>query len=245
MNYDKVAELYYTRRTDKQRFDYNRDIEVPAMIKLVGKVKNRVILDIACGFGDHARILSKRGAKRIVGIDLSKKLIGYAQQSKIPRTEFIVGSMDSKFPFRNKSFDVVICSLAVHYTKNLDKLFAQVYRVLKPRGTFVYSTGHPIFNMINSSPKYLIGAVKEGAKKVIYGDYFNESFQKGDLGALGWMKLRNFTYQTLIQTALKHNFEIIDYVDAKPVPSSRKCDSQNYLLTTKLPSFILFKLRKK
>jgi ubiquinone/menaquinone biosynthesis C-methylase UbiE len=245
MNYNKVAELYYTRRQNQQRFDYNRDIEVPAMIKLVGKVKNKIILDVACGFGDHVQILSKNGAKKIIGFDISRKLIKYAQQSKIPNTEFLVGNMDSKFPFKDKTFDVVICSLALHYTANLDKLFAQVYRVLKSKGIFVYSTGHPIFNMINSSPQHIIEAVKIGTKKIIYGDYFNESFQKGDLGTLGWMNLRNFTYQTLIKTALKHNFEIVDYVDAKPIPCSRKYDSQKYLLTIKLPSFILFKLRKK
>lgn len=245
MNYDKVAELYYARRKNQGGFDYNRDIEVPAMIRLVGKVKNKIILDIACGFGDHARILSQKRAKKIIGFDISQKLIKYAQQSKIPRAEFVVGSMDNRFPFKDNTFDVAICSLALHYTKSLDKLFAQVYHVLKPKGIFVYSTGHPIFNMINSSPQHLIGAVKTGTKKVIYGDYFNESFQKGDLGALGWMKLRNFTYQTLIQTALKHNFEIVDYVDAKPVSPSKKYDPQKYLLTTKHPSFILFKLRKK
>ena len=124
-------------------------------------------------------------------------------------------------------------------------MFAQIYRLLKPKGIFVYSTGHPIFNMINSSPKYLIGAMKKGNKRIIYGDYFNEYFQLNNLGTLGWMKMRNFTYQTLIRTALKNNFEILDYVDAKPVPSSKKYDPNKFELTSKLPTFILFKLKKK
>ncbi|MFH0701321.1 MAG: class I SAM-dependent methyltransferase [Candidatus Woesearchaeota archaeon] len=245
MNYNKVAELYYTRRNDKQRFDYNRDIDVPVIIKMVGDVRNKIILDVACGFGDHARILSQKGAKQIIGFDLSQKLIKYAQKSKILRTEFVVGNMDKEFPFKKNTFDVVICSLAIHYTKNLDKLFAQIYRLLKPKGIFVYSTGHPIFNMINSSPKHILGILKDGTKKIINGDYFNESFQKGDLGTLGWMKMRNFTHQTLIQTALKHNFVILDYIDAKPVPHSRKYDSYKFKLTSKLPTFIVFKLKKR
>lgn len=245
MNYDKVAELYYERRKDKHRFDYNRDIDVPAIIKMVGNVRNKTILDVACGFGDHARVLSKKGAKQIIGFDFSQKLIKYARKSNIPRAEFIVGDMDKNFPFKKNTFDIVVCSLAIHYTKNLDKLFAQIYKLLKPKGIFVYSTGHPIFNMINSSPKYIIGILKDGKKKVINGDYFNESFLKGNLGTLGWMKMRNFTHQTLIQTALKHNFEILDYIDAKPVPNSGKYDSYKFKLTSKLPTFIVFKLKKR
>ena len=58
--YDKFAQYYINRRKDKSRFDYNRDIEVPALIKIIGDVKNKTILDIGCGFGDHAKKLSKQ-----------------------------------------------------------------------------------------------------------------------------------------------------------------------------------------
>ncbi len=57
--YDKLAKLYFERRNDKKRFDYNRDIDVPALIKMIGNVKGKTILDIGCGFGDHALKLSK------------------------------------------------------------------------------------------------------------------------------------------------------------------------------------------
>lgn len=58
--YDDIAKFYYKRRKDKKRLDYNRDIEVPAIIKLIGTVKDKKVLDVGCGFGDHTAILSKK-----------------------------------------------------------------------------------------------------------------------------------------------------------------------------------------
>ena len=58
--YDKLAKYYFERRKNRNRFDYNRDIDVPALIKMIGNVKHKTILDIGCGFGDHAEKLSKQ-----------------------------------------------------------------------------------------------------------------------------------------------------------------------------------------
>lgn len=244
--WNRLAKAYYKRRKDKSRFDYNRDIEVPAMIKLIGNVKGKVILDIGCGFGDHIRKLSKRGAKRIVGFDASPELIKIAKEQNIPSSEFYNGDMNKKLKFGNNLFDIVFSSLAFHYVKNLNKLFSEIRRVLKKKRVLVFSTGHPIFDLINQSPTYAIGIKKAKGKRVIYGNYFNESPKETNLGKfLGKMKVRCYTYETIIKTALKNNFELIDYVDAKPTPASRRYDAGKYELTTKLPTFILFQLRKK
>lgn len=244
--WNTLARVYFERRKDKSRFDYNRDIEVPAMLKLIGNVKGKVILDIGCGFGDHIRKLSKRGAKRIVGFDASSKLIKIAKKQKIPFSEFYVGDMNKKLKFENGSFDIVFSSLALHYVKNLNRLFSEIHRVLKKGGVFVFSTGHPIFDLINQSPIHMVGIKKVKGKRIIYGNYFDESLKETDLGScLGKMKVRCYTYETLIKTALKNNFELIDYIDAKPTSHSRRYNAEKYKLTTRFPTFILFKLRKK
>ena len=63
-HYNKIADQYIKRRKDKSRFDYNRDIEVPALIKMIGDVKGKTILDVGCGFGDHAQKLSQKKFKK-------------------------------------------------------------------------------------------------------------------------------------------------------------------------------------
>ncbi len=244
-NYDKIAELYYKRRKDKSRFDYNRDIEVPAMVKMLGDVQGKAILDLACGFGDHLKKLSKKGARICIGIDASSKLLKFAKNLQIPGTEFYQGDINKKLKFNDNAFDIIFCSLALHYLDNLNKLFVEVRRVLKRNGIFAFSTGHPIFDLINQSPRHMIGVKKVGKKRIISGDYFDESAKMTELGGLGNMMCCNYTYETFIKTGLKNGFELVDYVDAKPVPSSKRRDPEKYRLTTTLPTFVLFKFKKK
>ena len=244
-DYDKIAKQYVERRADKSRFDYNRDIEVPAMIKMVGNVKNKVILNLGCGFGDHSKKLSQKGAKKIIGLDLSKELIKSANQQNVPNCEFEVGNMDKKLKYKNNSFDLVISGLALHYVENVKQLFSEVNRILKKNGTFVISTGHPIFDLLSESPNHRIQIKRVGKKRIVEGDYFDESKKLADLGSIGKIKTYSYTFETLIKLGLNNGFELVDYVDMKPVPSSKKYDSEKYKLTSTLPTFILFKWKKK
>ncbi|MBU0459757.1 MAG: class I SAM-dependent methyltransferase [Nanoarchaeota archaeon] len=247
--YDKVAKHYFERRADKSRFDYNRDIEVPAMIKLISDVKNKVVLDMGCGFGDHSRKLSEKGAKKIIGFDLSKDLVKFATEQKISNCNFEVGNMDKKLKYKSNYFDLVISGLALHYVKNINQLFKEVNRVLKKNGFFVFSTGHPIFDLLNesldNSSEAKISIKRVGNKRIVQGNYFDEKPKLANLGELGKMITYAYTFETLIKLGLNNGFELVDYVDAKPVPSSKKYDSEKYKLTTTLPTFILFKWRKK
>jgi ubiquinone/menaquinone biosynthesis C-methylase UbiE len=243
--YKDVAKVYFARRADTKRFDFNRDIEVPAMIKMIGPVRSKSVLDIGCGFGDHVRFLSKKNPKKIVGFDLSKELIDLAKSLKIKNAEFFVWDMNKKFKFKDSSFDIVYSSLAIHYAKDIDKFFKEVKRVLKKGGLFVFSTGHPIFNLINQSNNHLIGVRKTSGQRHIFGNYFDESLKLSDLGPMGKFVLRNFTFETLINTGLKNGFELVDYKDAKPVSLSRRIDFEKFKLTSTLPTFILFKFKKK
>ena len=248
-DYDNISELYYQRRTDKTRFDYNRDIEVPAMIKMIGNVKNKVILDMGCGFGDHAHKLSKQGAKEIIGFDLSKEQIKFAKKQKIKNAKFDIGSMDEKLKYKDNNFDLVISSLALHYVKHINQLFAEVNRVLKKNSLFIISTGHPIFDLLCESVGdrniSRIQVERKDGKQLIEGNYFDETPKLANLGGLGKIMTYPYTFETLIKAGLKNGFELTDYHDAKPIPSSKSIDPEKYKLNTTLPSFILFKWKKK
>lgn len=243
--YKDVAQIYFKKRANLKKFDFNRDIEVPAMIKMIGPAHSKNILDIGCGFGDHVKHLSKKNPKKIIGFDLSKEFVDIANSLKIKNTEFFVGDMNKKFKFKDSSFDIIFSSLAIHYAKDIDKFFKEVKRVLKKGGTFVFSTGHPIFNLINQSKNHLIGIQKNSRQKHIFGNYFDETLKTNNFGSSGKFVLRNFTIETLIKTGLKNGFELINYKDAKPTKESKRIDSDKYKLTTTLPTFIIFKFKKK
>jgi ubiquinone/menaquinone biosynthesis C-methylase UbiE len=248
-DYDKIAKYYFERRADKTRFDYNRDIEVPAMLKMIGNVKNKVILDLGCGFGDHAKQLLPKGAKQIFGFDISKEQIKLASKQNIKNAQFEKGDMNNKLKYESNYFDLAISSLALHYVKHINQLFSEVNRVLKKNGLFVLSTGHPIFDLLCESVGdrniSRIQVKRTKGMEIIEGDYFDESPKLANLGSLGKIMTHSYTFETLIKSGLNNGFELIDYVDAKPIPISKKYNSEKYKLNTTLPSFILFKWKKK
>ncbi len=103
--------------------------------------KNMTVLDLGCGVGGPARTLAAEYGCLVTGIDLVEE---YCQTAEM-LTEMVNLSDSVKFrqgnildmPFENSSYDVV---WSQHITMNIedkDKLFKEVYRVLKPEGFFV------------------------------------------------------------------------------------------------------------
>ena len=65
--YDRIAELYQRARPRPWR----THIECYTLLRLVGDVAGKAVIDLACGEGHYTRILRQLGAARIVGVDLS------------------------------------------------------------------------------------------------------------------------------------------------------------------------------
>jgi len=134
--------------------DYWRDgVNNPATFRLIGDVKGKKVLDLACGEGYNTRILARKGAK-VTGIDHSRKLIYSARMEE--RKEPLGICYHTMHASRlssisNASFDLVTCFMALHDIENYEDAVAEVARVLKHGGRFVFSIMHPCFEdmMIN------------------------------------------------------------------------------------------------
>ena len=117
-------------------------VEKPMMKSMLKNIDLKKVLLLGCGTGDESRVLKELNAKEIVGIDISKESIDIAKNT-YPNCKFYVSDMH-KLPFNDNSFDFVYSSLAIHYSKNPEKVFEEVYRVLKNDGYFLFSVGHPL-----------------------------------------------------------------------------------------------------
>lgn len=117
-------------------------LEKPAMYKKLPDLSGKSILCLGCGSGEECGFLLKQGAKKVIGIDISKDLINLAKAS-YPKIEFHV--MDAeKLAFADKTFDFVYSSLTLHYMADWIKPLKEIHRVLKNNGIFLFSTHHPI-----------------------------------------------------------------------------------------------------
>lgn len=144
--------------------DYWRDgINNPATFRLIGNVRGKTVLDLACGEGYNTRILARKGAK-VTGIDHSQKLIGLAriEERKEPLGIRYYRMDASRLSgMSNASFGLVTCFMALHDIENYEGAIAEVARVLKHGGRFVFSIMHPCFEdmvvngaRINAAEKY-------------------------------------------------------------------------------------------
>lgn len=144
-------------------------IRNPAVIGLLGEVRDKTILDIACGEGDSSRMIRSLGAN-VVGVDISEEMIRLAQ-SRADEVEYLVASADNMPTLKKASFDVVVC-LSMMNIDNLDSTLTEISRVLKKSGSFVMSTAHPCFM---GRPGRKIIKLQDNRLGIFVNDYFSAS----------------------------------------------------------------------
>lgn len=107
--------------------------------------KDKSVLDLGCGYGWHCIYAAEQGAKNIVGIDISEKMLEIAKEkTEHKNIEYLCSAIeDADFP--EESFDVVISSLAFHYIENFENAVKKIKQFLKNKGEFVFSVEHPVF----------------------------------------------------------------------------------------------------
>ncbi len=131
--------------------DYYRDeLNNPATFQLIGDIRGRRVLDLACGEGYNTRILARKGAK-VIGVDFSEKMIEQAKQEetrkKLAIDYYVVDAADLK-QFPSNYFDLVTCFMSLQDIKNYNGAISEVARILRDRGQFIFSIPHPCFETI-------------------------------------------------------------------------------------------------
>ena len=128
--------------------DINREYVIdPTILRILGNVRNKRILDAGCGAGYLCRKLARRGAK-VTGVDLSNKLIEIARSKEKEQPlgiSYCSGNLSNLGILSSSTFDVVISNMALMDTSNLKKAIEEISRVLKNHGKLVFSISHPCF----------------------------------------------------------------------------------------------------
>jgi toxoflavin synthase len=142
-DYDLIAEQY---KRSKQS-PWRTYIEQYTMLELLGDVRGKSVLDMACGEGYYSRVFKRLGARRVVGIDLSSNMIELARASEIQSplgVEYVVGDAITFEP--DEPFDIVAAAYLLNYADTREKLFAMcqaVSRSLRPGGRLVTVNNNP------------------------------------------------------------------------------------------------------
>ena len=121
------------------------------IIPLVGRELEaaRGLLDVGCGEGQLARaVKGQNPSVRVVGVDPTPRQIEVAED-RGGGVDYHVAPADA-LPFDDASFDAVLACLVFEHIDNLEGAIAEVARVLKPGGTFLFLLNHPLLQTPNS-----------------------------------------------------------------------------------------------
>jgi ubiquinone/menaquinone biosynthesis C-methylase UbiE len=132
---------------------YHEKVVHPNLLRLVGDVKGKQFVDLACGQGIFSRLLADKGA-HVVGVDLGKELITIAEKMNVNHTfaiHYYNSSADELYMVKDATKDVVVCVLALQNIENLQGAFAEASRVLKKGGTLIAVLNHPAFRIPRES----------------------------------------------------------------------------------------------
>ena len=96
-------------------------------------LKKLTVLDVGASTGIIDNYLS-RYFKKVVGTDIDKKAIRFAQKNYHQKNLRFKIEDAMKLTFSDSFFDLVICTHVYEHVPNSQKLFQEIYRVLKPNG---------------------------------------------------------------------------------------------------------------
>jgi 2-polyprenyl-3-methyl-5-hydroxy-6-metoxy-1,4-benzoquinol methylase len=141
-DYDRFAAQYAAHTAVSL---YNAGYERPAILRELNDVANKRILDVGCASGELSAALLARGAAEVVGLDRSALLLDLARQRNAAcadRSRFVQSDLEGELPELGQ-FDVIACSLVLHYLRDWRPVLSRFRQMLVAGGRLVISTHHP------------------------------------------------------------------------------------------------------
>ena len=136
--WDESGLLHVLRALNPARFGYMRRVLVDDLrIDLRGKRT----LDVGCGGGLLAEELARMGCE-VTGIDPSEKSLAVARDHARAvglSIEYRQGTGE-RLPFADGAFEIVYCCDVLEHVEDLEKVIAEISRVLKPGAVFLFDT---------------------------------------------------------------------------------------------------------
>ncbi|MDE0835324.1 MAG: metalloregulator ArsR/SmtB family transcription factor [Akkermansiaceae bacterium] len=134
------ARAYFDELAGRFGKDYVPGRSWKALAEALIKVLNyRDVADLGAGEGTLSQLLAQR-AEKVIAIDLSPKMVDYAQKLAIANglsnLEFRIGDIENP-PIDEASIDLAILSQALHHAENPQRAIDSAFRILRPGGRLI------------------------------------------------------------------------------------------------------------
>jgi SAM-dependent methyltransferase len=188
----------------------------PSLKRMIGDVKGKKVLDIACGEGYFSRHYARAGAE-VIGVDFSAEMIKAAEDEEkrnpLGIEYHVADAADLSF-IASASFDLAFSFMALMDITDYESAIGEAYRVLKGGGRFVFMITHPCFEQRWHDGKLIGGwetrVLDDGSREFLYlwvEDYFTRHDEVVDWPLKGGRRPYAFTTTSYHRT-------LADYVNA-------------------------------
>lgn len=141
------------------------------------------ILDLGCGSGnetiDVAKLTGPKGMS--YGLDITDAMIvkaaSMAETMGLSNAKFIHGDIEN-LPFENESFDAIMSNCVINHAKDKEKVYREIFRVLKKGGRFVISDAvskEPLPDDVKNDPEAWAQCYGGAVTEKEYLDYIHDS----------------------------------------------------------------------
>ena len=140
---DKLNERGDEMRLCKEEFNamqsgwrrwYIRKIELTTFRKFGLCIKDQDILEVGCGSGYAASLITAEGPRSYTGLDIMPEQLSLARKKNLPDARFVEGSADDLSDFPDAGFDAVLDFCILHHVEGWRSFFDECHRVLKNDG---------------------------------------------------------------------------------------------------------------
>jgi SAM-dependent methyltransferase len=121
---------------------YARWAPIRHLLPLLADLRNKSILDLACGTGRWLERLMSVGGASGVGLDRSEAMLQIARGKGLIAGKLTRATCEN-LPFRSNIFDLAICSFALGHIPNFGSMASELARVTKPSAEIFVSDLHP------------------------------------------------------------------------------------------------------
>ncbi|MEU5091633.1 class I SAM-dependent methyltransferase [Streptomyces sp. NPDC021356] len=163
--YDEIGEAYEGFKA----LPLEQYAVVPSFLAMVGDVRGRSVLDLACGTGFYSREFKRRGATDVLGIDISGEMVAVAEQLEKRHpldVRYEVGDVCDLRTFEQR-FDIGLAVQLFGYAEDIavmERMCRNAHRGLKPGGEFFVLNQSPDFSFDGPTPD------KYGFRSVLTGE---------------------------------------------------------------------------
>lgn len=162
---------------------------------VLDKVKNfncKKVLDVGCGTGTILSRLSQNENLTLAGVDLSGEMLNIARQKLNEKVELKIGDSE-QLPWRNNSFEAIICTDSFHHYPEPEKVLSEMVRVLGPNGYLIIGDPwmiSPFRQISNLTLKYS----KDGDYKIYSKAEISKLLLKSGFNSISWKKVNNSSF---------------------------------------------------